>query len=151
MEIWHTHYDPYGPPRKVAGTLLDCDQWMSHDVSRSGIFADYLYAPELVPSKSTGLDPAAERSLMEHITATTDMSRPLGITDVSGAQDDDGNGGGALRYLVRVSARSLYDDGEGPAWGVITFGLYETGWNRVPENPHPGYDHMRPFCANCGY
>jgi hypothetical protein len=146
MEFWHTHYDPYGPPRKVAGTLLDCDQWMSHDVSRSGIHADYPYAPELVPSKSTGMDPAAERSLMEHITATTDMSRPLGITDVSGPQDDDGNGRGALRYLVRVSARTPHG-----AWGVITFGLYDTGWNRVPENPHPGYPHWSSFCENCGH
>lgn len=151
MKFSHTHYDPYGTPRPVAGTLLDCDDETAHDVSRSGVFADYQYAPVLVPSRSTGLDPAAERSLMEHIAATTNMSRPLAITDVSGPQDDDGNGRGALRYLVRVTARSLYDDGEGPAWGVITFGLYETGWNRVPKNPHPGYDHWWAFCPNCGH
>jgi hypothetical protein len=79
------------------------------------------------------------------------MSRPLGITHVSGPQDDDGNGRGALRYLVRVSARTLYDGGEGPMWADITFGLYDTGWDRVPKNPHSGYPHWPAFCENCGY
>lgn len=153
MKFSHTHYDPYGPPRAVAGTLLDCADTIAHDVSRSGVFADYLYAPELVRSASTGLPADAERDLLAYFAKPRPALRPqdFGITDVSGPEENDGNGRGPIAWRVEITNRTLYAAGEGPAWNRQDYGLYASGWGPVHVNPHPGYDHRPPFCENCGH
>jgi hypothetical protein len=135
----HTHYDSYGPPRQVPGTLIGCSDSNAHDPSHSEIFADYMYAPRLVPSHDTGLPHAAEVAVLTAFTERRDASLTPVITDV--VTDE--------KYVVRVSITTRTLEG---VWRTEEWGLHADGrWLCIQKNPHPGYAHEPPWCANCGY
>jgi len=148
----HTHYDPAMPPRQVPGTLLWCNDKDRHSPTTSELWADYRYAPQLMPSQDTGLRADLERDLIAAYEHNRAVGTGCTITDVSGPEGDDGNGSGPIRYRVTVTNRTGYESGKGPVWHTEAWGLYGDGeWRSIPDNPHPGYAHTPPFCANCGY
>lgn len=134
----HTHYNPYGPPAQVPGTLLDCDDTKAHDPRHSEIFADYLYAPRLVPSADTGLPAHVEHCLHGAFLEHKADGLHFAMTDVS--RDGDA-------YEAVFTSR--YTTGDG--WHQVRY-RYEGGdAQRAVPNPHPGYEHWPAFCPNCGY
>lgn len=141
----HTHYSPYAPPRQVVGTLLDCPDSGTHDVTISELWADYRYNPYLVPSPSLGLPGHMERDLLDAYMNQRVPTTVYAITDI--VPDDD------LTYRVKITNRTAYSlDEKGPTWHTETWGLDpERGWVMVPVNPHPGYEHRPAFCPNCGH
>ena len=143
----HTHYDPYGPPRQVPGTLLDCaDPFrdLRHKVEDSELWADYTYAPWLGPHSATGLPAHETTRLYAAYTAHRSHTVSWRVADV--VPDDNHT------WLVKITNRTAYTgNGDGPLWHTETWGLVGADWVRIPKNPHPGYDHTPPFCPNCGY
>lgn len=138
-EPTHTHYDPYGPPRMVPGTLLDCDNARAHDPKDSGVFAEGLFDPRLVPSV-TGLAPAVEMLLLAAFMQRRDPQvRPV-LTEAS--RTDAG-------YEVTITIRRGDDIG----WHSERYAFeYSTGKvEQIIPNPHPGHEHWSAFFPNCGY
>lgn len=145
-EPMHTHYSPYGPPRRVPGTLLDCTpvspDW--HKVEGSELGADYMYSPRLGEPSDTGLPAplldALNRAYMAHRSADTRWV----IADVT--RDDE------YTYRARITNRTAYN-GDGPDWHTEEWGVTpgKPQWQRIVKNPHPGYEHWDAFCPNCGY
>lgn len=134
----HTHYDPYGPPVRAAGSLLNCADTKAHDPSGSEIFAPYMYCPRLVPSECTGLPPEDEREVLAAFMVNRDPSvRPV-ITDAL-LSDEYG-------VEIRISIRNMAD-----AWHTETWARHADGQWRSTYNPHPGYEHWPAWCPNCGY
>lgn len=150
-KLKHTHYSPYGPPHQVEGTLLDCTpEFDVHKVEGTELWADYRYSPRFGPESDTGLPPEMERDLkiayMELQKWNPVKRSPdtqYRIADV--VADDE------FTYRVKITNRTMYN-GDGPDWHTEEWGLYPDGeWRGIPKNPHPGYDHEPPWCANCGY
>lgn len=143
-ELKHTHYSPYGPPRSVPGTLLDCadsSRSPNHRIEDSELWADYLYSPRLGPVSDTGLLPEMEREL---ITAYTERKREdlqYRIADVVADLEHT--------YRVRITCRT--SNPHGPDWHTEEWGLHPDGQWRSTYNPHPGYEHWPAWCPNCGY
>jgi hypothetical protein len=138
-DLSHTHYNPYGSPRQVPGTLIGCSDSTAHDPRDSEIFADYMYAPRLVPSHDTGLPHESEAAVLTAFRENYNKSLVPVITDV--VPDEE--------HTVRVSITARTLDGR---WHTTEWGLRSDGeWFRIPKNPHPGYEHWPAFCPNCGY
>lgn len=146
-ELKHTHYSPYGPPRQAPGTLLDCTPEFpsQHRVEGSELAADYMYCPRFGPDSATGLPFGLLISLRNAYTHHRSKDTSWRIVDV--VTDDD------YIYRVTITNRTGYGlDGAGPLWHSEEWGLYPDGeWHGIPVNPHPPYDHMPPWCSNCGY
>lgn len=145
-ELKHTHYSPYGPPRQVPGTLLDCtpEHESYHRVEGSEVSADgYMYSPRFGPHSATGLPQDQLLALMGAYLKNRSVHLAWQIVDV--VSDPE------YTYRVRITNRTMYN-GDGPTWHSEEWGLYPDGeWHGIPVNPHPGYEHMPGFCANCGY
>lgn len=141
----HTHYNPYGPPLQAPGTLVGCANVRAHDATRSELWADYRYDPHLVPSPVTGLPGHMEVELKAAYMRQRAEDTVYAITDV--VPDTD------LTYLVTLTNRTSHSlDEPGPTWHTETWGLYpDRGWAPVLVNPHPGIEHMRSHCPNCGH
>lgn len=141
----HTHCSPYAPPRQVEGTLLACPDSGAHDATQSELWADYHYNPRLLPSEVTGLPGHVERELLAAYMDRRAKDTVYAITDVTPDADHT--------YLVKITNRTAYSLDEGKdVWHTETWGLDpERGWVMIPVNPHPGYEHLRPFCPNCGH
>lgn len=145
-ELKHTHYSPYGAPIQVPGTLLDCtDEFRSscHSAASSELSADYMYSPRFGPVSCTGLPPQLEGRLtvvyLEHRADNIEWR----ITDVVADP--------VYTYRVKITNRTLYEAGEGPAWHSVEYGIGASGAWVSTHNPHPGYDHWEASCPNCGY
>lgn len=144
-ELKHTHYDPYGPPRQVPGTLLDCTpEYPSfHKVDGSELWADYAYSPRLGPVSNTGLPPETERAIVTAYLEHKAADMRWVIEDVTPDKE--------YTYRVRITNRTSHH-GDGPDWHTVTYGLHRDGvWRAIAKNPHPGYLHWEAFCPNCGY
>lgn len=144
-ELKHTHYSPYGPPRQVPGTLLDCtpEYESYHRLDGSELFADYMYSPRFGPHSATGLPQAMVIDLTGAYMLHRSKDTAWQIVDVVG---DD-----MYVYRVTITNRTAYT-GDGPDWHTEQWGIHDGGvWRRIETNPHPGYDHTPPFCPNCGY
>lgn len=145
LPLMHTHYSPSEPPRRVPGTLLDCTpEFLSyHRVEGTELWADYRYVPRFGPESATGLPAplldALKRAYMHHRSADTQWR----IADV--VTDEE------YVYRVTITNRTLYN-GDGPDWHTEEWGIHADGqWHGIPRNPHPPYEHMPPWCSNCGY
>lgn len=141
----HTHYSPYGSPRRMPGTLLDCTpEYPSyHKVDGSELFADYMYSPRFGPASDTGLPPEVEQAVVEAYMRYRAADTQWQIEDVVADEE--------YTYRVRITNRTSYN-GDGPDWHTEEWGLHADGlWHGISKNPHPPYDHMPFFCANCGY
>lgn len=149
----HTHYDPFGPPRQVPGTLLDCTETKAHQVKDSELWADYRYNPRLERSESTGLPGHVEEDVRVAYLGLQDWNpvkrspdTEWAITDVTADE--------TYTYRVTITNRTAYSlDESGPVWHTEEWGLYPADgqWHGIPVNPHPGYEHLPAFCPNCGY
>lgn len=143
--LTHTHYSPYGPPRKVPGTLLDCTpEFLSyHRVEGTETAADYMYSPKFGPASATGLPEMMLLALMGAYMKRRSKDTSWRIADV--VADDE------FTYRVRITNRTLHN-GDGPDWHTEEWGIHGDGqWHGIPKNPHPGYQHTPSFCPNCGY
>lgn len=138
----HTHYSPYGPPRQVPGTLLDCDDAKAHSPEGSEIFADYMYSPRLGPQSATGLPQDMLWRLLAAYTERRSKDTSFRIADVTADPE--------YTYRVRITNRTAYS-GDGPDWHTEEWGIHADGQWRSTYNPHPGYEHWPAFCPNCGY
>lgn len=141
----HTHYSPYGPPRGVPGTLLDCTPEFPsyHRVEGSELAADYMYSPRFGEVSDTGLPTplldALKRAYMHRRSDDTQWQ----IADVVADEE--------YVYRVSITNRTMHN-GDGPDWHTEEWGIHDDGqWHGIPENPHPGYEHTPPWCENCGY
>jgi len=145
VEPRHTHYDPYGPPRQVLGTLLECDQANKHDAKDSELWAEYAYNPQLLPSEALGLPGHEEHDLMIAYRATRRAEMVCTVTEV--VPDEE------YTYRATVTNRTMYSlDEPGPTFHTEEWGIHSDGkWHAIPRNPHPGYEHLPAFCPNCGY
>lgn len=144
-ELRHTHYSPYGPPRQVEGTLLDCTPEFPsyHKVEGTELSADYMYSPRFGPHSATGLSQTELLALMDAYLQYRSKDTEWRIADVVADEE--------YTYRVSITNRTMYN-GDGPDWHTEEWGLYPDGeWHGIPKNPHPGYDHMPPWCSNCGY
>lgn len=144
-KLMHTHYSPYEPPRQVPGTLLDCTPEFAsyHRVEGSERAADYAYSPRFGPHSATGLPQMMLIALSTAYLRHRSEGISWQITDV--VADD------YYTYRVRITNRTLYN-GDGPDWHTEEWGLYPEGdWHGIPGNPHPPFDHMPPWCSNCGW
>lgn len=145
-ELKHTHYSPYGPPRQVPGTLLDCtpEYESYHRLDGSELFADYMYSPRFGEVSATGLPTllydALVRAYMHHRAPETQWC----IADVTADPE--------YTYRVRFTNRTAYN-GDGPDWHSEEWGLTgdDAQWRRIVTNPHPPYEHLPAFCPNCDY
>lgn len=139
----HTHYSPYGPPRQVPGTLLECTDSTAHDARDSTLWADYGYNPRLEPSWNTGLSEevgkAVTAAYLNH--KTTDLS--FAITEVVADPD--------FTYRVTFTNRTRVALGDsGPVWHTEEWGLYPDGaWHGISRGL--AHHHTAPFCPGCGY
>lgn len=141
-ELKHTHYSPYGPPRQVPGTLLECNDTGAHDITMSEVFADYMYSPEFGLESATGLGLEHVTELVSAYLATREEGTQFRIMDVVADEE----------YTYRVRITNSTRNAAGPAWHTQFWGLHPDGkWHRVLKNPHPGYEHWPAFCPNCGY
>lgn len=136
----HTHYSPYGPPRSVTGTLVECDDAEAHSPEHSEIFADYMYSPRLVPSEDTGLPALVEQLVLAHYLMNRDKDTHYAITDTRRDEAADA-------WEVVVTNRWMTGDG----WHSERYRFDGGHVSRVVRNPHPGYVHEPPWCPNCGY
>lgn len=144
-ELMHTHYSPYEPPRRVEGTLLDCTPEFDsyHKVEGTELAADYMYSPRFGPASDTGLPSEVEAALIKAYTYRRSETTQWRIEEVNADEE--------YTYRVRITNRTAYH-GNGPDWHTEQWGIHADGeWHRIPKNPHPGYDHMPPWCPNCGY
>jgi hypothetical protein len=145
-DLKHTHYSPYGPPRQVDGTLLDCTpEFLSyHRVEGSELFADYMYSPRFGPHSATGLPHDTLVDLMVAYLEGRSADIHWMIVDV--VRDEE------YTYRVTITNRTAYN-GDGPTWHTEEWGIYATDgrWHGIPTNPHPPYEHWSSFCPNCGY
>lgn len=141
----HTHYSPVAPPRQVDGKLSDCTEFAAHDPKDSELWADYRYAPHLLPSEVTGLPGHMERDVTAAYLERKQDGIVYEITDVTPDQE--------FTYRVTFTNRTGHAlNGVGSVWHTEEWGLYPDGsWHGIPVNPHPGYEHTGPFCPNCGY
>lgn len=143
-ELKHTHYSPYEAPRQVPGTLLDCTPEYPefHKVEGSELWADYSYQPRLGPESATGIGDELPRLLIAYLKY---RSEDVWFRIVDVVRDED------YTYRVSITNRTGYN-GDGPDWHTEEWGIHGDGqWHGIPKNPHPGYEHMPPWCANCGY
>jgi hypothetical protein len=142
----HTHYSPYGPPRQVEGTLLDCTPEFDsyHKVEGTELWADYHYYPRLGPVSDTGLPREMEEALVKAYMNHRSDDTWWRIADVVADKE--------FTYRVKITNRTMYN-GDGPDWHTEEWGIYATDgeWHGIPKNPHPGYEHTPPWCENCGY
>lgn len=145
--LMHTHYSPYGPPRQVPGTLLDCTPEFAsyHKVEGSELWADYAYHPRFGPVSDTGLPPEMEQALLKAYLHRRADDVGFRIVDV--AADPE------YTYRVWITNRTAYSlDEPGPTWHTEEWGIHADGqWHGIPKNPHPPYEHWSSFCPNCGY
>lgn len=144
-ELKHTHYSPYGPPRQVPGTLIDCTpEYASyHRVEGSELSADYMYSPRFGPLSATGLPMGTLTDLMVAYLKNRSDDINWVIADV--VRDEE------YTYRVWITNRTMHN-GDGPYWHTEEWGIHADGqWHGIPKNPHPGYEHMPPWCSNCGY
>lgn len=143
----HTHYSPYGPPRQVDGTLLDCTPEFSsyHRVDGSELGADYAYSPRFGPVSTTGLGYIPLTRLLVAYTERRSENLDFRIVDV--VSDPE------YTYRVTITNRTAYAlDEPGPTWHTEEWGIHADGqWHGIPKNPHPPYPHDGAFCSNCGY
>ncbi len=138
-ELTHTHYSPYAPPHQAPGTLMACHSPQDHNFRDSEISADYLYAPRLEPSASTGLPPYVEQAA---VTLFMERRSPDIHPTITAASVTDSG------YEIEIAMRSPDNSG----WHAEIFLWFKgLGLTRVAPNPHPGYPHTPPWCANCGY
>lgn len=140
--LMHTHYDPYGPPRSVEGTLLDCDDAKAHDPKDSELWAEYMYSPQLGPLSATGLPPLMVASVLTAYMRYRAEDTVKQITDVTADPE--------YTYRVKITNRTGCN-GDGPTWHTEEWGLHADGQWRSTYNPHPGYEHWPTSCPNCGY
>lgn len=145
-ELKHTHYSPYGPPRQVPGTLLDCTPAFPsyHRVEGSELSADYMYSPRFGPESATGMPRNELPRLLIAYLEHRDKDTEFRIVDVIADPE--------YTYRVRITNRTAYN-GDGPDWHTEEWGIYATDgqWHGIPKNPHPPYEHDVAFCPNCGY
>jgi hypothetical protein len=144
-DVRHTHYSPYGPPRQVEGTLLDCtapDRDARHTIEDSELSADYPYSPRFGLPSASGLPEGKLVALFIAYLAIKVEGIEFRVADV--VTDPE------YTYRVRITHRT--SNPHGPAWHSEHWGLTPEGaWQRIVRNPHPGYEHWPAFCPNCGY
>jgi hypothetical protein len=131
----------------VPGTLLDCtpDFASYHQIDQSELWADYAYFPRFGPESDTGLPPEEEARLITAYLGNRAKGFDYRIMHV--VRDAE------YTYRVALSNRTGYPlDEPGPTWHTEEWGIHADGeWHGIPKNPHPPYEHMVGFCANCGY